>query len=524
MAPKPLARGFDIVTMVCDPDWLGDTDISVPQISVLKAIYGLAMNALELEAFLDLTGGRKPVKGGYFESTLCVGVRAGKGDKIGANVMTYQAITFDGKRAGLAPGEIPYIGIIAQNTEGAAQNRGYLEGKALRLEEKGWEILDHRSAQERAITGLQIRYATSVIAQIFPAKRASVRNKTLIGGLGDEIAWWETEDVKVNSDIEICRALRQRMTTTREWSKFLLMSSPYMEHGVLFDHFEKRMTAQRLFIHAPSWTFNPTLLSDPEKRKGLREAEREDTEVYLRDYGAQFGKAGGAFYTADEIDRAMRDDRPEILQPREGVEYRSWIDAAFKRDLFALAVAHREGEAVVYDLVHWWTPEKGKPLDDKVVAAELASLVKPYRVDRLGCDAHADVPFQTDIAKYDLTLMVQKMTTTENNEMHRNFKAAMRRGLVNLPKHETIRKDVLSCVKNGRGNSYRIEAPALKGFHDDITKVCAAVALELMPIGSVDIAEANAGAVQDSRARELRSLRQPDVDSLNADGLMEAVY
>lgn len=507
MAPKAGSRDFDIITMVCDPDWLGDTEISTPQIAVLKAINGLAFTRHELDALLDLTDGRKPANwkpskmcgDPYFETTCCIGVRAGKGDKIGGNQMTWQAIQYDAKTSGLAPGEIPYIGIIAQNSEGAAQNRGYLEGKALLLEEKGWEILDHRTAQERAVTGLQIRYLSGAIAQIFPAKRASVRNKTMIGGLADEIAWWETEEVKVNADVEICRALRQRMTTTRRFAKFVKLSSPHMEHGVLFDDFEKRAVAQRLFVHAPSWTFNPTLLSDPEKHKQLLEAERDDPEGYLRDFGAQFGKAGGAFYSAEEIDRAMRLDRPFIIPPRAGVEYRSWIDAAFKRDLFALTVAHRQGDDVIYDLVHWWTPQKGKPLDAKAVAEELAALVKPYRIDRLGCDAVADVPLQGDLRKYDITLAVQKMTTSENNEMHRNFKAALRRGLVSMPKDDTIRKDVLSCVKVGRGNTYRIEAPNLKGFHDDITKVCAAVALELMPASSVDLEEMNSGAKVNDR-------------------------
>ena len=532
MAKKP--RDFNIVTMVCDPDWLGDTDISTPQLAVLKAIYGLHMTREEADALLDMTSGRRPANWNpsqrrgdpFFEATLCVGVRAGKGDKIGGNVMTYQAITFDRNLAGLAPGEIPYLGIIAQNTEGAAQNRGYLEGKALLLEDKGWDILDHRSAQERAITGLQIRYATGVIAQIFPAKRASVRNKTMIGGLADEIAWWETEEVKVNADVEICRALRQRMTTTRAWSKFVKLSSPHMEHGVLFDDFEKRMTAQRLFVHAPSWVFNPTLLSDPEKHKQLREAERDDPEGYLRDFGAQFGKAGGAFYSADEVDRAMRPDRPVVLQPREGVEYRAWIDAAFRRDLFALAVGHLQGEEVVYDLVHWWKPEKGAPLDPKAVVEELARLVKPYRITRMGCDAVADVPLQADLWKHDITLSVQKMSTGENNEMHRNFKAAMRRGLVSLPNEDMIRRDVLACVKNGRGNTYRIEAPQIKGFHDDITKVCAAVALELMPIGTVDIEELNSGAMVNDRDSLMRArgfTPPPREDGLPTD-IMSGVF
>jgi len=506
-----MTKPFNIEVMVRDPDWLGDKDISAPQMSVLKAIYGLPMDKEEMGALLDMTGGRKPVKGGYFETTCCVGVRAGKGDKIGANVMTYQAITFDRKKAHLAPGEIPYLGIIAQNIEGAAQNRGYLEGKALLLEEKGWPILAKVDAQERAITGLQIRYATGVIAQIFPAKKASVRNKTMIGGLADELAWWETEEVKVNADVEICRALRQRMTTTRAMAKFVKLSSPHMEHGELFSDFEMRATSRRLFIHAPSWTFNPTLLSDKEKRKQLRETERDDPEGYLRDFGAQFGKAGGAFYTSDEIDRAMRIDRPHIIQPREGVEYRSWIDAAFKKDNFAVAVAHRAGDEIIFDLVHWWTPTKARPLDDRAVALELAQLVKPYRIDRISCDAHADVPFQSDIRKFDLTLEVRKMDTEENNAMHRNFKAVMRRGLANLPKDDMIRKDVLSCVKNGRGNKYRIEAPNLKGFHDDITKVCAAVTLDLMPLGSViDIEEWNRGAMRERQESSVIDWHEKD--------------
>jgi len=520
--PAP-PRNFDIITMVCDPNWLGDTEISVPQLAVLKAIYGLPMSKLEMEAFLDLTEGRKPRKGGYFETTLCVGVRAGKGDKIGGNVMTYQAITFDRVAAGLAPGEIPYLGIIAQNKEGAAQNFAYLEGKARLLEDRGWHILDHGNAQERAVTGLQIRYATGVVAQIFPAKKAATRNKTMVGGLADEIAWWETEEVKVNADVEICRALRQRMTTTRAWSKMIKQSSPYMEHGVLYDDFDKRAIAERLFVRCPSWVFNPKLMADPDERKHLRESERDDPEGYLRDFGAQFGKAGGAYYTAAEIDGAMRVDRPFILQPQAGREYRSWMDAAFKKDLFALAVGHREGEEIVFDLVHWWKPEKGMPLDDKAVAEELAGLVKPYRIDRIGCDAHADVPFQSDIRKHDITLAVRKMTTTENNEMHRNFKAAMRRGLANLPKHDMIRADVLSCVKNGRGNTYRIEAPNLKGFHDDITKVCAAVALELMPVGSVDLEALNRGAMPQGFKAEWQRRQPGNEDSLPSN-FMEAQF
>ena len=71
----------DIIEMVMDPDWLGDTDISVPQISVLKGLYGLPMRPEEREAFEGMTEGRKARKGGYFDATLCIGQRSGKTEK-----------------------------------------------------------------------------------------------------------------------------------------------------------------------------------------------------------------------------------------------------------------------------------------------------------------------------------------------------------------------------------------------------------------------------------------------------------
>lgn len=486
-APK---KTFDIEVMVRDPDWLDDKDISVAQVSILKGIYGLGMTKEEREAFLEMTEGRPPRKGGYFETTLCIGVRSGKTEKIGSNVALYQAITFDRKAAGLAPGEVPYLGIIAQDREGASQIFGYIEGKSRALEDKGIEILATVEAQARAVTGQQIRFASGAVAQAFPSKKAATRNKTMILGLADELAWWETEEASVNADYEICRALKQRMTTVRPWAKLIKHSSPYTEHGVLYDDYLKRATAKRLFAQTPSWAFNPNI--DPAV---LSEARSDDPEGFLRDYGAQFGKAGGAYYTEQEIDGSMREDRPLIMPPEQGKDYRAWIDTAFKHDLFTVAIGFRHGDEVVYPIVRYWVPAKGAPLDDKQVAKELAEILRAYRIDSVKADQYADVPFANDLRNYDIRLETESKTSEASLAMHKNFKAAMRRGLVNLPKDEMIRKDVLACRKMGSGNQIKIAAPRRKGFHDDITKVVAALAQDLLPVGTVvDIAALNAGA------------------------------
>src|SRR3989304_6664658 len=96
----------DIVEFVTGEDFLGDTSISVAQVAVLKAIYGLAMNREESAAFLAMHEQRGPRKGGYDEASLGFGRRSGKGEKIGGNIVAYEAVTFN--PAHLAPGETAY--------------------------------------------------------------------------------------------------------------------------------------------------------------------------------------------------------------------------------------------------------------------------------------------------------------------------------------------------------------------------------------------------------------------------------
>jgi len=258
-----------------------------------------------------------------------------------------------------------------------------------------------------------------------------------------------------------------------------------------------RATARRMFLQAPSWVFRPTLLDGPQGDE-LREVQHDDPDVYLRDYGAQFGKAGGAYYTPQEIDGAMRADRPFAMEPERGREYYCWIDQALKCDLFAAAIGYRDDNMVVYPVVTWWEPKKGAPLDDKEVAKELAAILRAFGIDRLKADQWGDIAFANDLALYGIRLETEAKTNQESNAMHSNFKAGMRRGILNIPKHDMIRKDVLACRQTGKGNAFKVAAPQRKGFHDDITKVLAALAQDLLPLGTaVDLEALNAGAVND---------------------------
>lgn len=514
----------DIIEFIKSDEYLGpDDQISIPQVATLKAFYGLAMTGEERDAFLSMTDGRKPRKGGNSEMWVIAGRRSGKTEKILANIAVYEGAMFDPSI--LSPGETAFFPLVAQDVEGAMRARGYIEGKLQRLEARGLDFLDHGGGQQRAITGKQVRCRKEypedsgeyhpIVFQCFPCTKASVRGLTAIGYGTDESAFWKTDEAAYNPDVEVIRALDGTVATRGLKAKRVNVTSPYGKAGVAWDMLERARagSTNAIVINVPSWVFNPSI-----DKAYLEEQRYKDLSAYLREYGAQFGVDGGAFYDPNDVDRAMRSDRPEIIQPREGVEYRAWIDAAFRKDLFAVGIGHREGEEVILDLVHWWQPRKGVPLNDKEIGVELARMFQAYRLDRVKCDSVADVPLQSDLQKYGITLDVKRMTTTENNEMHRNFRAAMKRGIVSLPRKDMIRSDILGIVTLGgkNSNNYRVAAPNRRGFHDDITKVCAAIALDLMPIGSLlDLAAMNQNSRMSDQDLDPESVDQLDDWSAN---------
>lgn len=480
----------DIIEFIKSDKYLGpDEQISSAQVSVLKAIYGLEMTEEEREIFLVMTEGRPPRKGGYSEVWLIVGRRSGKTDKILANVAAYEIFTFDA--SGLAPGEQAFFPIVAQDLAGAARARGYIEGKLLRLEERKWDILDHGSAQSRAITGKQVRTTTGVIVQCFPCTKASVRGLTAIGYATDESAFWQTEEGGYNADREVFRALRPTTISRGRIAKKINVTSPYAEEGEVWDAYQKRHGSRSLVIHAPSWVFHPKI-----DREELAEQEFLDPTAYMREYGAQFGKESGTFLSPDEVERAIDKSRPMILPRQPGVEYAGAIDVGFKHDLYVQVIAHQDCGAVVFDLVRWWKGTKKVPLDGAEVAKEASEGFAAYGVDTIQADQYCDVQVTKDYAAVNIRVDTENASEALNFDEAKNFKAAVRRGLVNFPDDPTIRRDLLSVRRLGGGRFPKIAAPEKMGFHDDIFRASCKVIMKLLPIvGNVDTAEINLSAM-----------------------------
>ena len=486
-----MSSGPDIIEYIRDDRYLGpDEQISVPQVAVLKAIYGLSMTKVETEAFLDITEGRPARRGGYSMAWIVIGQRSGKTDKILANIAAYEIFMFNPEV--LSPGERAYFPIVAQDVEGAGQARGYIEGKLRLLEARGFPVLDHGEAQSRAVTGKEIRCHRGVSCKCFPCSKASVRGITAIGYGTDEVAWWRTQEGAYNADVEVMRALRGRIATIGRQAKRVNVTSPYAEEGVVWEAWEKRHTSRELVVNCPSWVFNPNLDAG-----FLADEQRDDPVAYLRDYGGQFGKEGGGYFAPGEVDKVIDRARAEILPHSPGHQYAAAIDVAHKRDLYALAIGHLEdGGRVVFDLIAAKQGSRKAPLKDDEVASEYAGYLREYGLDKVIGDQHFDLAIVKEYDRHGIRVIIEPQSEKTSYEMMNNLGAVVRRGLTSVPDMAIIRKDLLSLKRMRSGQYPRIAAPEKMGFHDDISKAMAVVLMKLLPMSSrVDLAEMNRGAM-----------------------------
>jgi hypothetical protein len=478
-----------------DPDYLGKDYLSIYQIALLKGLYGDRMSAAELRAFKEMTEGREPRKGGYRRAAWIIGTRAGKSD-LGAVCGSYECVRWGPALVDLLmPGQVATGIIIAENKKQAGIVRGYLEGNFRTLEEKGFQVLAPRSGQSRAVTGEVIRLRWPVEIVIYPASRASVRGVTGLFSISDEIAWWRSEEGAYNQDKAVLQALRSRFgTLARLKPKQLLISSPNEESGALYAAWQNRARSQTMVAQAPTQLLNPSIPQD------FFDEEREaDPDAYARDYLAKFQKPGGGnlFLPGDLVDRCIDAGRTRT-PPKPGFEYVAGIDAAFKRDRFALAVGHRELERAPIDLVRHWEPKKHVPLDPEEVVRDVAEELRPYGVDRVYGDQFADVVLIKLFRAAGFQYVERPQTAPSAFDMWKNVRAILRSHLTSLPDHPEMRLELrgLIATKTKAQKHAHVGAPNLKGHFDDISTAIAVILRELLPVrGAVDIAELNQGGL-----------------------------
>lgn len=360
-----------IVQALADKNLLGaafpDLGTWEPWVVALKAAYGLPLVGRELDLYREATGREAPPGEAAREVYFICGRRAGK-SRIAAAIAVYEALF---REVRLAPGEVGVVALIAVDRDTA---RVLLEYVRHTIEASA--ILRRMVSESLA---QEIRLTNRRVIQVMTASGASVRGRTYLACVLDELAFFRNSEGLAN-DGEVVRALRPGLATTG--GMLVGLSSPYAKSGMLWEVFKRHYGKEGgpLVWKAGTLTMNPTL--DP----GLIERElQQDPEAARSEWLGEFRSDLETFLPWEALEAVVVPGRYE-LPPRAGVSYTAFVDPSGGRgDAAALALAHSEGEKVVLDLARRWAA----PHNPQAVIQEMAEVLKAYGVRRVTGDRYA---------------------------------------------------------------------------------------------------------------------------------------
>ena len=214
-------------------------------------------------------------------------------------------------------------------------------------------------------------------------------------------------------------------------------------------------------------TFNPALTEEE------IDAERiNDPAGAVSEWDALFRSDVGAFLDDASIDASIDYDRPLELPPLPAgkVFYRAFCDASggVGRDSYTVAIAHKEGDRFVVDLVRG---TKGK-FDTQAVTEEYAALLKEYRIGAIVGDHWGQEWVQGAWRRCGITYTKSDL---RKSDIYLETLPLYVRSLVRLPNHPTLIRELRLLERyTHRGGKDTVDAPKNQP-EDHANSVCGAL-------------------------------------------------
>jgi hypothetical protein len=337
----------------------------------LAALFALPMTTEQLELYQQCTGRVEPPLNPAAEGWLVCGRRAGKSFML-ALIAVFLACFRDWQPY-LAPGERATVMVIATDRKQARVIFRYL-GALLSRVPMLLRLIE-RETQDA------FDLSNGVSIEVQAASYRSTRGYTIMAALCDELAFWPTDNA-AQPDYEVINALRPGMATV-PGAMLLCASSPYARRGALWDAHRRHYGKDGdpiLVWQADTRTMNPTV-----PQRVIDEAVERDSASAAAEYGAQFRSNIESYISREAVEACVALDVRE-RPPVSGVRYTAFVDpSGGSADSMTLAIAHKQDDAVILDAVR----ERKPPFSPEDVVAELAALLKSYRVTKIIGDKYA---------------------------------------------------------------------------------------------------------------------------------------
>jgi hypothetical protein len=409
---------------------LGEAGTWSTWIAILRAAFGLPLSLEQRQVFASVAGDRIPPGRRVREFWAVAGRRSGK-SRMAAAIVVYLALW--AQRDRLSAGETGYVLCLSAS---------------------------------RAQASLVHQYAVAFIEQS-PVLRQEIVNITsdeivLRGGIVI-VAYWRDE-TSASPDVEAYRALLPSLTTTS--GMLVGISSPHAQKGLLYDKFKStfgRDNADVLTIQAPTVTFNPTIDAGI-----IDQAMGDDPEAGRAEWLGEFRGDLSTFVDRVVVEQCVAAGvREREFQLR--YKYVAFADpSGGSHDSFGLAVAHREGERQVLDLVQEWRA----PFSPSDVIEDVVGILKRYRLSAVQGDAYAG---QWVVDAFRLHGISYRHAEQNRSELFLALLPLLMAGNAVLLDHPRLVGQI-SQLERRTGRSGKDAVDHMRGAHDDIA-VAAAGAL-----------------------------------------------
>lgn len=414
---------------------------------IFKSIYGLKLDADEVEIYKQITGNEKIYQELVEKDSalLCLGARSGKSYL--TSLITIVESISDRWKKFKSQGEISYGCIIAcrleqaQSIIGANCSRLLQDSKISYLVEESWT------------TALKLKNGSTIAS--FPANSYSARGYALHSLIFDELAHFAS-GASPKADHLIYSALYPRTSQfTEACAKTVMISTPLSKSGLFWDELDKGFKVRgRFTAKAPTWVINPQIPQEFYNREKERDIDNFNLEM-----GAEPCEQIESYLPHDRIIEACI--LPADLPPDSRHRYYLGVDQSglAGKDRFSASVSHREGKEVICDLLREWSTQDGRR-----IMGEIKIIANDYNIHTVTVDAYA-AGWITQ-AFNDIGLEVERRERLP--VVYQNLKSLMLAGLLKLPEN----KDLITGLTRtqaffGRNNSLSIQHPRDGGFHGD---------------------------------------------------------
>lgn len=420
---------------------------------VLRAVFGLAMTADELEIFRRHTGRRSPPEGGSKETYLIIGRRGGK-SFISALIAVFVACFGDFKEF-ITIGETLAVMCLAKDKDQARIVFRYIKAILNFIPALKAMIVAPRADEIELSNGVTIMVKTSDFG--------GVRGPTIVCVVADEIAFWPSQGV--NPDNEVLTAIRPGMATIPN-AKLLCISTGYAMTGALFDAHKKHFGKDDddvLVWQADTRSMNPTI----SQAFIDREIER-DPEAGRAEWLGLFRDDIAAAFSLDMIEACTVPGRYEFLPTPQYFSYFAFVDPSGGRhDSYTLTIAHRVAEKVVLDAIRATKP----PFDPSEVTKEYSDFLKLFGIGNVVGDNYAGEWPVTEFAKNGITY---QQADKSKSDLYLSLIPVMTSRAVELLDNDKLKIE-LRRLERRRGRSGKDSVDHPPRGSDDIANAVAGV-------------------------------------------------